>query len=266
MRLKTGWLGAWVGTVLLLAAGCAPRGVSVPDLSPERRQARYESRLAQRDAQVMVSANLSLWASGSKLPDLPGVQARLLVAAPDAFRLRVESLFGTALDVSARGDSVTAYVPPRRIGLETFAARDSLGVEDPGGLGVRLWSATWSPPADSWKTAQWEDSLLVLTWSEASGRVRLGVGSSGLPAWAEVESGAGTHARYTAWSLVDGVHWPATMTIDGADGAWQVDCRIGNVRFAPHADPDLMAVRIPGDAERVTRAELRRAIDRLGKL
>jgi len=266
VRLTTWRLLACVGLALLLAAGCAPRGVSVPDLSPERRQARYESRLAQRDAQVMVSSNVSLWASGSKLPDLPGVQARLLVAAPDAFRLRVGSLFGTALDVSARGDSVTAYVPPRRIGLETFAARESLGIEDPGGIGVRLWNATWAPPADSWKTARWEDSLLVLTWTEASGRVRLGVGSSGLPAWAEIESGAGTHAHYTAWSVVGGVHWPSTMTIEGADGAWQVDCRIGNVRFAPHADPELMAVRLPGDAERVTRAELRRAIGRLGKL
>ena len=50
-------------------------------------------------------------------PRCPAPQARLLLAAPDAFRLRVDSLFGTALDLAARGDSLTAYVPPRRAGM-----------------------------------------------------------------------------------------------------------------------------------------------------
>ena len=91
--------------LLVLSAalwGCAPHPTGVPELGERPLRARFEQRLAARTARASADADVNAWARGSAMPDLPGVQARLVLAAPDAFRLRVASLFGTALDVSAR--------------------------------------------------------------------------------------------------------------------------------------------------------------------
>jgi hypothetical protein len=204
------------------------------------------------------------------MPDLPGVQARLLLAAPDAFRLRVGSLFGTALDVAARGDSFTAYVPAKQMALDTKAAGDSLGLADPGVIGYRGWSATWRPPDRAWDALVWEDSLRVLRWQEgqAGDSLRLALGSHGLPHWIEVvrDGAARVRVEYATWEAFDGTPWPSRMKVRDARGAYGLDCRIQNVQFHRQADRSRFALTVPADARRVTREDLQHAIERMGKL
>src|SRR6185503_7926488 len=76
-------LGAALGS-------CAPHLVSPPELSLETREARYTLALAARErAATAVEADVVAWAVLSGDRDLPGAQAKLLLATPDAFRLRV---------------------------------------------------------------------------------------------------------------------------------------------------------------------------------
>ena len=252
---------AWV-------AGCAPQRVMVPELTPAPRRARFEAALAARSARSVAEAGLNAWPSGTALPQLPGVQARLLLVGPDAFRLRVASLFGTALDMAARGDSFTAYVPPRRVALETGAARESLGISDPGGLGYRMWSATWRPPDAAWNDAIWEDSLLVLRWTEAEDSVRFAIGSTGLPRWIEMGRGRepGARAEYQSWARVEGVAWPAVLSVADPRGQYGLRCHVTSVQFRRSADRSRLAVEVPDQAAHITREQLKRAIARLGKL
>ena len=265
MRLK---LRSLTALALLLVAGCAPQRIGVPDLSETPRRARYEAALERRTQRVAADAELTARVSGDALPELPGVSARLVLVAPDAFRLRVGSLFGTALEVSARGDSFVAYVPSRRMVLETGTARDSLGLGDPGGLGYRMWSAAWTPPAASWQRAVWQDSLLVLRWSEGQDSVRLAIGSHGHPHW--VERSRGSHpavrADYVAWTVFDGVMWPSQFLIEDGRGNYGLRCKVQSVQFRRSAERGRLSVSVPEDAQRVTREDLQRAIERLGKL
>ena len=267
MRLNHSRLVLAVGLILALA-GCAPQRLGVPDLSVTPRRARYEAALERRTERVAADAEVSAWVSGSALPDLPGVSARLVLVAPDAFRLRVGSLFGTALEVSARGDSFVAYVPARRMVLETGTARDSLGLGDPGGLGYRMWSAAWAPPEAAWGSATWQDSLLVLRWIEDSDSVRLAVGSHGQPHWVEMSRGEanGVRAGYLGWTVFDGVMWPSQFVIEDGRGSYGLRCKVQSVQFRRRPERARLAVSVPDDAQRVSREDLQRAIERLGKL
>ena len=259
---------ATIAVLLLLLAGCAPQRIGMPDLSVTPRRARYEAALERRADRVAADVELSAWVIGSSLPELPGVSARLVLVAPDAFRLRVGSLFGTALEASARGDSFVAYVPSRRMVLETRTAHDSLGLGDPGGLGYRVWSAAWRPPAQAWDRAVWQDSLLVLRWIEDADSVRMAIGSNGHPHWVEMsrDSRPGVRADYTGWNAFDGVMWPSQFVIEDGRGAYGLRCRVQSVQFRRTAERSRLSVSVPDDAERVTRDDLKRAIERLGKL
>lgn len=178
-------------------------------------------------------------------------------------------MFGTALDVAARGDRFTAYVPARRAVLETGAARESLGLADPGPLGCLVWSAGWRPPAAAWSSAATEDSLVVLEWREAGELRRLGLGASGLPAWVEWTSAPSERllrARYTGWRMWEGVWWPARVSVaDGADTV-ELTARVDQIRFRDRIPTDQMTIDVPDDAERVTRDDLRELLERMAGL
>src|SRR5262249_12443893 len=149
---------AWVVAVATLLAGCAPHRIEAPALDSEQLRARFERALAARERHgSAVEADLAGWVRWKR--GLPGGQARLLRAAPDRFRLRVESLLGTALDVAGRGDSLVAWVPAKHAGAALDARRDTLGVAAPGALAFRAWSAAWRPPGRAWADARWDDSL-----------------------------------------------------------------------------------------------------------
>src|SRR5262249_9225831 len=149
----------------LAIESCAPHRLAPPRIELDERRARFLGALAARESRgASAELDVSAWVRASDWRDLPGVRARLLVSAPDAFRIRVESTFGTALDLSARGDTLVAYVPHDRLGMELDSAADSLGIADPGILGFRLWTARWHPPDEAWNRAEIADSVLVMRW------------------------------------------------------------------------------------------------------
>jgi len=262
-------LCALAATAMVVATGCAPMRVPIAPIEPVRRVERYGVALERREARGRaVDAQVLLWAESPVGTRLPGAEGRLLLAAPDAFRLRVASLFGTALDLGARGESLSAYVPSRRRGMVLDAIRDSLGIERPGALAVRALAATWRPPDDAWRSAAWDDSLMRVWWREDGDTLAVAVGSAGLPAWASLArpNGAGIRVEYRAWDLSSGVAWPSRFVIEDRAGAFRLSCKVSRVRFPARADSLRLAVPIPAGVVPMTLAQLRRALERLGTL
>ncbi|MBI5708902.1 MAG: hypothetical protein HZC42_01135 [Candidatus Eisenbacteria bacterium] len=258
-------LAAALGLAALLGA-CARRPAVVPGLTRGQRIERFAAALAQRQAKsAMAEAEAVVWARRTGAGALPALQATLALARPDRFRLRAQSLFGTALDLAARGDSLTAYVPSQRAGAALDATRDSLGVRSPGTLACRALSADWRPPDGAWERAERRDSLIELRWQEAGDSLAVAVGVDGLPEWATLTDpeGRGARVRYEAWRFADGVMWPALVVLEDRARSFAITCRIERVRFRPQRDDGRFAVRIPGGARRLGRAELRRLLARL---
>ena len=250
----------------LWLASCAPHVVRPPELLHDLRVSRYRSALAEREARgVAVAAEVVLWTELSGDRRLPGVQADLYLAAPDAMRLRVGSLLGTALLLGARGDSVVAYVPARRMGLRVDATRDSMGVQGPGSLAYRMLSAAWRPPDRAWEEATWKDSVLMVRWVEAGDTLAMAVGASGLPAWVAMKrrDGPEVRAAYHGWDRSTGPAWPSHLEID-QEGSLHMACRVRRIQFGAHPDARRLTIRIPEDAETLTLEQLHRAIERLG--
>jgi len=257
--------------VLLAAAfvSCAPHLVAPPRLEPAAIADRYR---AARDARVAlagaVDAEASAWLRGDSLRDLPGVHARLALGAPDAFRVRIESLFGVALDFAAWGDSLACYLPPRRLGAALDATADTLGVRSPGPLGVRVLAASWDPPRGAWDGARFEDSVLVVRWKEARDSLAMGVGSDGLPDWVELRDarGSAVAARYLGWEFAERTPWPARLELE--DRAARIELALKLTHVVKNVGParDRLVVRIPPGAARLEWPALRQALQRTGRL
>jgi hypothetical protein len=246
-------------------ASCAPHRIvpGAPDFEPA--VARFRLALARREALVRAaSAELSVWVRGDVAGDVPGVHAWLALAGPDTIRLRVESLFGIALDCVARGDSVIAYVPAKRLGMRVEATREVPGAPSPGAVGVRLMSATWNPPPGAWNGATPRDSLLEIAWELGGDSLRLAIGAGGLPRSIELERSPGStlRARYPEWTFVDGVAWPARVELEDTAEGLRVTLRMTRVWRDPNPSPGRLVVRIPGDAERLEWPTIRRALER----
>jgi hypothetical protein len=253
--------------LIAFVTGCAPHMVQVPELSSAAREARYRQQFAARESLgAAVDAQVVLWARRPGHEKLPSAEGRLLLAGPDAFRLRIGSVIGTALDLAARGDSLTAYVPSRRQAVSLDAERDELGVTQPGDLGFRTLSGAWRIPGRAWSDATWSDTLLVTRWVEDSDSLAVAVGGAGLPVWTSItrEGRGGVRVAYRSWDRTGGVAWPALLEISDQAGSITVACRMSLVRFQPAPDPARLRVPIPPSAERLTLAQLKRMLERLG--
>jgi hypothetical protein len=260
--------GALLAIGLAFAAGCAPRLALRPETSIGERMARYRVLVVDRESKaIAMTASLSLWVerAGERMP---GAQAELRLAAPDRMRLRIASAFGTAIDLGLAGDSLRAYVPGWRTGLRLDAASESLGFEAPADRMVRALSATWRPPSEAWGRATWSDSLVRVRWTEAGDSLAIGVGASGLPAWAElaVADGPLLRVHYRGWDRSSGGAWPSYVELVDEDHALRVMCRANQIKFAPEPDRARLAVRWPPGTTPVTLGELRAALGRLGFL
>src|SRR5439155_7365948 len=130
--------------------------------------------------------------------------------------LRVESAFGTALDLAARSDTVTASMPGERLAFEGVGPETTSRLGGPGAIGFRIWSGAWDPPARAWRETVARDSLLALHWTEGPDSLVMTVGRAGLPVEvaAAPGSGHGARVRYRGWTHVDGVAWPSLLEIE----------------------------------------------------
>ena len=258
-----------LATLALAGAGCASHLPRPAELDLATREVRYQAGLREREARgSAVDLQLLLWAEAPVGSRFPGAEARLLVAAPDAFRLRVASLVGTALDLGGRAESLSAYIPSRRRGLSLDAIRDSLGVERPAALVVRAASATWHPPERAWEEASWRDSLLELKWMEGDDSLTLAVGGHGLPVRASLTRPLATTVRvdYRGWDRGQGLAWPSRFEVTDLGGGFRLACKVTRVRFLTRPDSLRLAVRMPAGTVQLTLAELRRALERMGAL
>lgn len=254
---------------IALVAGCAPHVARIAELAPAGRAERYRQLLTTRELRgAGVDAQVVVWARATGTSRLPAAEGRLLLSAPDAFRLRVGSIFGTALDLGGRGDSLSAYVPSRRQGLMLDAERDTLGVRRPGGLAFRALIAGWRPPESAWETAELADSLLRVHWLEDQDTIAVAIGSDGLPARVSLTrpDAGGVQVEYRSWDLGTGIVWPSVIEITDLRGPLKVTCKITQVRFSDSVDPGRLAVVIPPSADRLTLPALRRILERLGSL
>jgi len=259
---------ARVAVVLLAAsalASCAPHLVAPPRLDPQRLADRYRVARGARAALAgAVDAEASAWLRGDSLGDLPGVHVRLALGAPGAFRVRVESLFGVALDFAAWGESLACFVPPKRLGVALDATLDTLGLRSPGPLGVRVLAATWEPPDPAWARADYEDSLLVVRWEEVGDSLAVSVGSDGMPRRAVRRDARGrtVEVRYRAWEFLQGTSWPVRMEFE--DRAEGITLALKLTHVTRNAGPaaERLVVRIPPDAERLEWSAIRRALAR----
>jgi hypothetical protein len=259
------WVRVLASGLLVALAGCAPR-IEAPRLDAESLRTRFAAALESREARGRAAeGEVGLWASARSVGDLPGVNARLLLAGPDAFRLRVSSPFGTALDAFARGDSVLVFSPHDRRALVMPAASESIGIGDIGRLGCRFWSGAWRPPAASWQHATWAESLRVLRWSEADDSLSLTLGSNGLPASVTLKSAEGRAVlvRYEAWMSIEGTWWPSIARYADDARSFEIRCRIQRVKFTPRIEPERLAIDLPETVRFVTVADLGRALRRL---
>ena len=256
-----------------LVAGCVPRPVAIAPVTGGARVERYLSQLSRREQRAaMVEGAATIWPRGFALCDtcpprrLPAVQAVIVLAWPDGFRLRVGSAFGTALDLGLAGDSITAYVPAQRWGVALDAARDSLGLDQPGRLAARVVSAGWRPPVTAWPAGVLEGGLLVLRWNEAADSVAVAVDETGTPLWARLWRGPrrGVAVNYERWESADGVAWPALLEVRDLGEAFDLSCRLERLSFSARPDRSRLAVLIPGDAERLGLGRLRGLLERLG--
>jgi hypothetical protein len=262
-----------VAASLALGAGCAPRPTTIAPVTEGARAARYLSELSRREQRAaMVEGVATIWSRALALCDtcpprrLPTLQAGFVLAWPDAFRIRVSSMFGTALDLGLAGDSIVAYAPSQRWGVALDAGSDSLGLEQPGWLATRVLSAGWRPPQPAWAGGTWEGGLLVLRWSEAADSLALGVDEAGKPVWARLwrSAGRGVVVGYERWEAVDGVLWPALIKVRTLGGTFDLTCRLDRVTFRIRPDRSRLAVFIPADAERLGLDRLRGLLGLLG--
>jgi hypothetical protein len=260
------WALAQATVALALVAACAPRPTTIAPVTGGARAERYLAQLSRREQGAsMVEGVATIWMRAFAPCDtcpprvLPAVQAGWVVSWPDAFRLRISSMFGTALDLGLAGDSVVAYAPAQRWGVALDATTDSLGLERPGRLVTSLVSAGWRPPPSAWAGASWDGGLLVLRWSEAADSAALAIDESGKPVRARLwrDARTGVVIDYERWEAVDGVAWPVLLKVRTLGGSFELTCRLDRVRFLAPADRSRLAVFIPGDAARLELDQLR---------
>jgi hypothetical protein len=264
LRCRRRWRAAAAALLLSIpVASCAPHRVAPPELSPFLGAERYRAALVARaELARVLDAEASAWLKVRSLRDLPGVHARLALGAPDALRVRVESAFGVGLDAAAWGESLACFLPARKLGVMLDAAADTLDLRAPGALGCRILGAIWDPGAAAWATARFEDSLLVVRWEEEGDSLGLGIGSDGLPRWAQMRSarGAAVIARYRAWEFVERTAWPARIDLADIAGGFSLVLRFTHLARNRSPAPGRLAVRVPASAARLEWEALRNAL------
>lgn len=249
----------------MLAAGCAHRLHLRPAYETSGRRTLYRTALDERRNGGLVTGTTSVWLErgGRKLP---GASGDFALVSPDRARLRVDSSFGTLVDLALESDSVTAYVPSMRTGLRLGSARDSLHIDRPGDLAVRALSGAWDPPESAWKEgAVWTDSLLEISWLEQGDSLRLGVKGDGLPAFVRlVRPNFDMRVDYRGWDRSAGPAWPTWLIVQTHPGDVRLTLRASRLRFAPRIDPLRLKVTIPANADELTVEDLRDMLSQIG--
>ena len=259
------WWGC--ALVLSLVAGCAPAGrPQLPRLESPSIAARFEARLAERRARASVAeGNYSAWVHRPSGQDLPGLTVRTRLVAPDAFRLRVDALFGNAIDVSGHGDTLVIDAPALNITAVTDAAGDRSRRQDIAGWVCRALAATWSPPASAWPQGEPADSAWRVRWTEAEDSLELVVSMTGLPRLVRVHPAGGSAITlgYERWQSWNGVMWPARLVGQDEEARMSVTLQPESMLLKAHDASAVTVLRVPAGALRLSRSRLRAWVSRI---
>jgi len=248
-------------------AGCARLAPQPPPrLDLPSIEARFTQRLADRRTRAAVAeGDYSVWIHRPGAKDPPGVSVRVRLAAPNAFRFRVDAALGTAVDAAARRDTLVVDAPAFGLSAVTDAGADRSARQDIGGWVWRSLSAAWIPPPSAWAAGAAADSGWQLSWDDAGDSLALEVGSSGLPRSVRVRPRRGQpiELRYERWAAWDGVMWPARIVAADAAGRLRVTLQPQSLSLRPHRSTGLPALRRPSGALRLSRARLLAWLERL---
>lgn len=233
-----------------LAASCAPHHAGLPALDFSGGRASYLRGLAARERPAaLIESDLTLWVRTHGAGRI-GASGVLVLAPPDGVRLRLDSMFGTAFDLSARGDSVIAVIPSRRMAVAADAVRDTLGLAAPGMHVYRLLSAAWRPASDaSWQPGN--DGTLQVRWAEGPDSAALSIDREGRPAhlvWATAD-GMTWMVDYLTWTTENGMPWPESFRCQDGRGRASLTARLARVRLQSQQNPGRLAVRVPPQTE-----------------
>ncbi len=230
----------------------------MPSLGPDVARARFESALRSRRVQgAEADGEVSLWLHRDGVSDRPGVSANLWLEAPDAFRMRVDGVFGAAVEAAARGDSLVVHAPVWKIGVVSDEASDPGGFGSAGSVVWSVLSGSLSPPDSAWRGARTADSATVVSWRLGGEAVTLTIAPDGLPARATVEGPGHTRwiARYERWQAFDRVMWPSHVVLGDVAGRTRATLKVQSMRIRPRGVAPLVRLRPPPRALHVTRRE-----------
>ncbi len=259
--------GRWgLGIVLAaLLAGCAPHVAAPPSLLPSGEvEARFRAALERRRTEAAVAnGTWSLWAHEAGRNDPPGVTARMLVEPPDAFRLRVDGILGTAVDAAARGDSLVLDAPSLGLAaVDDHVIADATGGTPFGSFVCRMLGALWEPPPGAWEAARLRDSLTTLAWQEGPDSVALAIGATGLPREVRLRAGGGPaiRGRYERWDVWDGIAWPQRVVLSDAGNRFRLICQVESVKLRREGAYPAVTLRVPARALPLTGERWKRLI------
>jgi len=244
---------------LLTFPGCAPRPGAPAEVSADLVRSRFAAALAERDRRGRAAdAEVTIWARTNR--PWPAASGFVFLAGPDTVRLRLDSAFGTALDGAARGDSLRARLPARRLALAADARRDGMGIDRPGRLLYQLLAADWRPSPEAWGRAERAPGGLTTRWSEHGDSLALAVGGEGLPRELELALARGTRVRvrYTAWRGRGREAWPARIEI--VERRWSARFQIERTRFHDEPVPGRLVVRAAAGDRTLGWEEFRRTL------
>ncbi len=241
-----------------IAAGCAPpvpRGLESLESATRTQAARREQKLRVCETSVVLRVD------GRATGRLPAVSVTARMAEPGRIRLQARWLLGVLLDASLTGDTLTAWMPSQRLGLQLPGIGDTLGVADPGRFLRRAIAAGWQPPREAWLSATADSAGASLAWREDGRDWSMRVDRSGRPREVGVSDGTRRMGvRYPEWKGAGSDALPSRLEFEDGDGQVRVRVEIEDLRALKRAKPSWFALSLPEGAQAFGFEELRRAL------
>jgi hypothetical protein len=247
--------------VACLAAwsGCGP---PPPIASLETLEARSRQHAERRERKVrQCEAHAVLRLETPSTGRLPAVAVTARLASPDRARLQARWVLGTLVDAVLTGDTLRAWMPTRRLGLDLPGFGDTLGLPEPGRILRQALAASWPAPRSAWREAVADSAGASLAWSEAGEDWTLRLDRAGRPrevTWSR--AGKGLHVRYAGWRGRGSGAWPTRLELSEPEGAFRLQVAVEDVRALKRVPPSVFSLVLPDGVRPFGFDDLRRAL------
>jgi hypothetical protein len=197
---------------------------------------------------------------------LPAVELHARLASPDRARLQARWVLGTLVDAVLAGDTLRAWMPSRRLGLDLPGFGDTLGVPEPARVLRQALAASWPAPREAWRHAVADSAGASLAWSEDGRDWTMRVDRAGRPSqvtWSR--AGKGLVVRYAGWRGAGSRAWPSRIELADPAGGFRLQLALENVRPLKRASPAWFALQLPEGVRPFGFDDLRRALAARGE-